>query len=137
MTNIVARTIQEKPQEHTVEVKSDPVPGVINDVEVPYTDNEKFLDDYFKIGSEWRDQDASFYPEVEKIDMYMRLKIRNGEMENSQKSVKEFLGKIEKLNDLKSETRSVVKLEVMANYVDFLMKNDHLKSNLKRYANTR
>src|SRR5260221_9470606 len=123
------KVVEEKP------IKVDPSPDPIQDdkLDVPYLDKPNFLDEYFGIGSEWHDRDANFYPEVRKIDTYIRSKIREGEIGNDQKVVKDLLKGMEKLNNLKGETRSVVKLEVLSNYVEFLMKNEHLKSNLKRY----
>jgi hypothetical protein len=104
-------------------------------IEVPYLDNKTFLDDYFGLGVTWHDQDAAFYPEVQKIDTYIKEKIDDGEIANDQTAVKTFIKSLEKVNNLKGETRAVVKLEVLANYIDFLTKNDSLKSKLKRYAN--
>lgn len=138
MSDTVFRSKQEQAptEENKVAVKDSPAPGIVTDVEVPYMDaQEEFLDNYFGIGSEWHDQDASFYPEIEKINLYFKAKIRDGEIANNQAAVKEALKGMEKMNNLKGETRSVVKLEVLANYTEFLMKNDKLKSNLKRYAN--
>lgn len=137
MTDTVFRERQaDIPKEEVRAIsKNDPAPGIVNDVETPYLDTPEFLDNYFGIGTEWHDQDASFYPEVEKIDSYIKSKIRSGEIANNQKDVTQFIKGMEKMNNLKNESRSVVKLEVLANYVDFLMKNEQLKSNLKRYAN--
>lgn len=137
MSDTVFRTKQEAPvvEEPKIETKSEPTPGIVNDVELPYLDKaEGFLEEYFGIGTEWKDYDASFYPEVEKINTFIKLKIRNGEIPNDQEAVRDFLKGLEKTNNLKKESRSVVKLEVLANYTEFLMKNDKLKSNLKRYA---
>lgn len=106
----------------------------VTDVQVPYMDAPEFLDEYFGIGKEWKDHDASMYPEIKKIDEYLTAKIRNGEVANDQKAIKQMLKDMEKLTDLKKESRSVVRLEVLANYVEFLSKNENLKSNLKRYA---
>lgn len=106
------------------------------DVEVPYLDAKNFIEDYFGLGVEWRDHDATFSPDIEKIDGYIRTKISDGEIENSQTAVRNLIKKMEKINNLSQETRSVVKLEVLANYCEFMMKNDNLKSHLRRYANT-
>ena len=131
----VFRTKQEaKPvEEHKIEVKTDTT-SIVNSVPLPYTDDNNFLDNYFSVGIQWHDQDAEFYPEIKKIDNYIRSQIANGEIENSSNSVKNLLKSMEKLNNLKKESRSVVRLEVIANYVEFLMKNDNLKSKLRRYA---
>ena len=110
-------------------------PTPIDDhVEVPYLDDKNFLDSYFGIGSEWHDVDAKFYPEVEKIDSYIKGQIDEGVIANDKTAVTNLLKGLEKMNNLKGESRSVVKLEVLANYVEFLMKNQTLKSNLRRYG---
>ena len=124
-------TTAQPPKLEVPEVKGTPID---DHVEVPYLDDKNFLDTYFGIGSEWHDVDAKFYPEVEKIDTYIKSKIEDGEIANDKTAVKDLLKGMEKMNNLKGESRSVVKLEVLANYVEFLMKNQTLKSNLKRYT---
>lgn len=123
-----------KTEEHEVVAKNDPITDIADNVEVPYTDAKDFLENYFGLGTEWKDQDALFFTELTNIDTYIKYKIKEGEIENSQKAVKNILKGMEKLNNLKQEGRSVVKLEVLSNYVDFLMKNDDLKSKLRRYS---
>lgn len=115
------------------EIKEADSSGVEEKVELPYLDSSDCLEKYFQLGTEWKDQDGIFFNDLNKIDNYIKLKIKNGEMENSQDSVRDMLKKIEKLTNLDNEGRSVVKLEVISNYVEFLLKNDLLKSNLKRY----
>lgn len=125
-----------------VEIAKDPelkasIPAVTpqeDNIEKPYLDEPNFINDYFELGTQWKDASASFYPEIERIESYIKSKIDNREIENSQTAVKNLLKGIEKINNLKNETRQVVKLEVMANYIEFLSKNDRLKSNLKRYS---
>lgn len=105
-------------------------------VDVPYTDAQNFIEDYFGLGTEWKDYDATFDGDIRKIDSYVKHKIAQGEIANDQKTVRELIKSMEKVNNLTKESRSVVKLEVLANYVDFLMKNDDLKSHLRRYGST-
>lgn len=135
MTDTVFRAKIEQKEEVLPSGKDSPNQPIVNDVPVPYLDSNDFLDKYFGLGTEWKDQDASFYKEIEEIDSYIRTRIDRGEIENSQKAVDELLKGIEKLNNLSKEGRSVIRLEVLANYIEFLNKNDNLKSNLKRYAN--
>jgi hypothetical protein len=135
MADTVFRSKTDNQNTKEPEIKAS-TPGMadVTHVETPYLDTPNFLDSYFGIGTEWHDQDASFYPEISKIDGFIKEKINAGEVGNNQSDVKEFLRGLLKLNNLQKESRSVVKLEVLANYVDFLSKNSKLKSNLKRYA---
>lgn len=120
--------------EHTPIGKSGAIPSIETGVEVPYLDSPKFLDNYFGVNSEWNDSDASFEPDLTRINNYIKTKIDNKEIPNDQKAVSNLLKGMEKFNNLRQETRSVVKLEVLSNYVEFLTKNDRLKSNLRRYG---
>jgi DNA polymerase II small subunit/DNA polymerase delta subunit B len=112
---------------------TNPSRGSEVNIEVPYLDADNFLTDYFKIGTEWKDFDATFADEIDNIDSYIKSKIESKEIPNSQKAARDILKGIEKVNNLNKEKRSVVRLEVLSNYVEFLMKNDDLKSNLRRY----
>lgn len=116
------------------EGKDAPSQPIVNDVPVPYLDASNFLEEYFNIGTEWKDHDASFYKELEGIDSYLKTKIESKELPNDQVAIRNELKKMERLNNLNKEQRSVIRLEVLANYVEFMKKNDNLKSNLKRYA---
>ncbi len=48
--------------------------------------------------------------------------------------VKKKLKEIEKVTNMDKESRKVIKLEVLANYVKFLMKTDDIKKNITRYG---
>lgn len=131
----ILRTKQEPVKEQPPkEVKIGPQSEVEDHVEVPYLDADNFLEDYFKLGTQWKDADAIFNEDLHKIDVYLADLIDQGEIANSQSAVKEVLKKMEKMNNLTKEERSVVKLEVLGNYAEFLMKNDNLKSKLRRYS---
>jgi hypothetical protein len=121
--------------EPKVEVKDASGTPIEDHIEVPYTDSRDFLENYFGLGSNWKDRDMVFLDDLSMIDGLIKLKIKEGDIPNDQKSVKDMLNGFAKLNNLKNETRSVVKLEVLRNYAEFLLKNYNLKSNLKRYAN--
>lgn len=119
----------EKPKENVIPIQS----KIEDHVEVPYLDADGFLEEYFKLGIQWRDADAVFNEDLHKIDIYLSDMIQSGEIANSKSAVLNELKKMEKMNNLTKEERSVVKLEVMGNYAEFLMKNTKLKSNLRRY----
>lgn len=108
-------------------------------VEVPYLDYEKTAGhphtvDYFELGDMWADPDGGFSKEVSLIEEYLSSKISNGELLNDQKAVKDFLKKMEKTNNLHTESNKIVRIETLAEYVKFLMKTDKIKFNMKRYA---
>jgi len=132
----IVRSKQEPVKEAPVPVGKVESQSLVEDhVEVPYTDAPNFLEDYFGLGTKWKDADAMFDEDLHKIDTYISDLIQSGEIANSQKAVKDIIKRMEKLNNLTKEERAVVKLEVLGNYAEFLTKNQTLKSNLKRYAN--
>ena len=123
--------VQEAPPK---EVKIGPQSEIDDHVDVPYLDAPNFLEDYFQLGTQWKDADTVFAEDLHKIDVYMADLIDQGEIANSQSAVKEVLKKMEKMNNLTKEERAVVRLEVLGNYAEFLTKNDNLKSKLRRYS---
>lgn len=111
----------------------------IDNVEVPYLDYESssghpFTVEYFKLGDTWQETIGGFPLEVQKIEDYIKEKIESGESANSINAAKEIIKKMEKVNNLTKEERSVIKIEVLSNYIDFLNKNDQIKRNLQRYG---
>lgn len=135
MADTVFRSQQTESAPETIVEASEPISVSSDNVEVPYTDAPSFLEDYFGIGTAWKDHDALFESDINKINEYVREKIDSGEVANSQKAVRDLLRGMEKVNNLTKEERAVVKLEVLANYSEFLSKNEKLKSNLRRYGN--
>lgn len=116
-------------------------------VEVPYFDYHKehgkpFTVEHYKLGDSWQDAVGGFPKEVGLIEEYISKKITSGEVANSVSAVKDLLKGIEKMTGvalkedpklIDREERTVVKLEKLAAYVEFLMKNENLKNNLRRY----
>lgn len=108
-------------------------------VEVPYLDymnqhGKPFIVDSYNLGDTWDDPEGGFPEEVQTIEDYIQGKIQSGEIANSIEAVKELIKGMEKTNNLTKESRAVVKLEVLSNYVEFLNKNDNLRSKLRRYS---
>lgn len=131
-------TPQVTKSEPTTEAKTADTAGTTK-VEVPFLDYQQehskpFLADHFELGDRWNDSEGGFPREIALIEGYLENRIKTGEMANSQSAVKEFMKSIEKLNNVSKEERSVVKIEILAHYVEFLMKNEKTKQNLKRYA---
>lgn len=112
--------------------------SVVN-IEVPYLDYEKssgkpFIAEYFNLGDRWNDREGGFPEEVRVIEDYIKEKINSGESANSISAAKSILKGIEKLNNLTNEERSVVKIEIIKNYIEFMNKKGELMSNLKKYG---
>lgn len=125
-------------EQPTSEVKSPAHTNTTDDIEVPYLDYEKqnakpYSVDYFKLGDTWMENVGGFPDEVASIEGYISKKINEGEIANSVNAVKNLLKGMEKMNNLTHEERPVVKIEILANYVEFLSKNEQVKSNLRRY----
>jgi hypothetical protein len=111
-----------------------------NEVEVPYMDYETtnakpFSVDYFQLGDTWQDPMGGFEKEVGTIEGYLQGEIKSGKLANSLPAIKEVLKKFEKLNNVKNEERPVVKVSIIANYMRFLMDNEKVMGNLKKYGN--
>ena len=128
-------TLSETEQEVVVK----PVAVSTSKIEVPYSDyshehGTPFLVDHFELGSHWSDREGGFPEEVTAIENYLQSQVADRVIENSLKAVKNRLKEIERVTNMDKEDRAVVKLEVMAEYVKFLMKKDDIKKNITRYS---
>lgn len=137
-SSTVFRTKQEEPQAPTTEAKV-PNSGTITTEEVPYLDyavehHHPFTVDYFKLGEMWNDPMGGFTKEVGTIENYLREQIETGQIENSVPAIKQIFKNMEKMTNIKAEERTVMKISLLAAHVEFLMKADRLKSNLRRYS---
>jgi len=122
----------EKPKVIPVETQTE----VDDHIEVPYTEYEHvnrkpFIADYYQLGERWEE---GFGEEVLAIEGYLKHKINNGEIANSINAIKYELKKLEKVNNLNHEERSVVKTGVISAYVKFLMETDNIKYNMRKYG---
>ena len=93
-------------------------------VEVPYTDYQTengrpYTADHYDLGELW-DEGRAFNQEVGIIEDYIESKIRSGEWANNRRSVKTELAKIEKLTNMKDETRPVVKIGTVSEYIKIM-----------------
>lgn len=116
-----------------------PSQGSVSKVEVPYLDYEQengkpYLVEMFELGDHWADRVGGFNEEIQAIEDYLRDQVTNREVDNSLKGVKNRIKEIEKVVGVDKEDRAVVKLEVMAEYVKFLMKKNDIKRNITRYS---
>jgi hypothetical protein len=143
MSNVVFRTKPTEivPEETNLEIKQEKNEAhTTHDlgIEVPYTDYEiekgkPLLVDYYQLGDTWNEP-GGFYKEIESIKQFIQYKIDNGEIANSQNAVKDLLKGMEKTNNLTKEERPVVKLGVLSAYVEFLLKQENIKLNLRKYG---
>jgi len=109
-------------------------------VEVPYTDYEKehgkpFTAEHFQLGETWDDPNGGFAPELSLIEEFVDDRIKKGELPNNVDSVKDAFKKMEKTIGLDKNERPLVKIEMLASYVKFLMECDKIKFNVGRYGN--
>lgn len=130
---------KQEPIKETVPTSGESISVSSSKVEVPYTDYERehgkpFLVDHFELGERWTDRDGGFKDEVEAIESYLQDQVTSREIDNSLKGIKSRLKEIEKVTNMDKEDRVVVKMEVMAEYVKFLMKKSDIKRNITRYG---
>jgi len=110
-------------------------------MEVPYSEYERehahpYSVDHFKLGDRWNDPEGGFPKEIAVIEEYFSHKISSGELANTLEAIQEEYKKMEKMTNLSKFERPLVKIETLAAYVEFLMKTDKIKFNLKRYGNS-
>lgn len=108
-------------------------------VEVPYTDyasehSHPYVVEHFSLGDTWNDPNGGFPTEVSAIEDYIHEQIKNGDISNSLESVKKRLKEMEKVNNLKGDERTIVRVETLAAYVKFLMKKEDIKRQVRRYG---
>ena len=110
------------------------------DVQVPYLDYEDsaghpYIVEYFNLGDSWSDPIGGFPKELGIIEDYIQEKVDSREIANSVGAIKDLLKGLEKMTNVSKEERSLIKVETIAAYVEFLMKTDTIKHNLRKYGN--
>jgi len=141
MTSTTVRTKVESVGEERVGEGKDPDMQPIVEEVVPYTDYENkeghpYTVDHFELGKYWDEGMGGFESEVEIIEHYISKQIKSGEWANNQKTIKTELKKIEKLTNMKDETRPVVKIGIIAAHIKFLMETDGIKADFAKYGST-
>jgi len=114
-------------------------PHDTSSIEVPYTDyikahNHPHAVDYFKLGDHWDTPDGGYGQEVSIIEEYLQSKVEHGEIANTVSAIKNELKTMEKINNLKLEERTPIKIGTIAAYVRFLMDTDNIKYNMRKYG---
>ena len=138
MSDTVFRTKAEPPQPATAEAKEPTdtmVPRGTTEVEPPYTDYESqkgkpFAIDYYEMGEAWNRFDSkadNYVPEARTIDTYMNHMIEKGEVNNTTESVTNELKRIEKLVNVKPDARKSMRMELVAEYMKFLLKSEGIR----------
>lgn len=140
MNSTTFRTLQPKEREAEQPTPKATNAPVISEskVEVPYTEYENdkgvpYLVDHYELGSYWNDRNNGFIEEIATIEDYLKNQAIKGEIDNSLKGVKNRLKEIEKVVGVKNESRVVVKLGMLSEYIKFLAKTDDIKKNIIRY----
>jgi len=109
--------------------------AIVDSVEVPFLDygmehGHPLAVDYFNLGDNW-DVHAQ---EVGLIDSYFKGKIHDGTYANNTNAIKTEIKNMEKTLDIKKETRTVLRLGILANHIKFLISTDDLKNNMMKYG---
>ena len=117
------------------------IPGE-TDVEPPFLDYEKekgkpFLVDYYELGQLWNRRDMysnAFTDEVEGINEYLNYAIGKGDISNTVEGVTNELKRIEKMINVRPDQRKSVRIGLVKEYVDFLMKSEYIKKESAKYG---
>lgn len=134
-TTFKTRTVQED-KEPVHEAAEETTQSIIRE-EPPYTEYASengvpYLAEHYQLGENWK----VFSQEVNTLDHYIRRKINDGEIANTPKAVKKVIAGMEKLNNLKDEERTVIKLETLSAYINFLNEVDGIRFNWRKYGRT-
>jgi hypothetical protein len=113
--------------------------GTITKVEVPFSDYSRehgspYTVDLFGLGEHWTDGIGGFTDEVGAIENYLKEQVDNREIDNSLTAVKKRIKEIEKITGIEHEDRTTVRMEIIAEYVKFLMKKSDIHRNITRYS---
>jgi hypothetical protein len=140
MTDAIVRTKVESTGEARVGEGKTPDSQPIVELEVPYTDYEAknghpYTVDYFDIGKYWDEGMGGYEDEIAIIEDFIFNKIKTGEWANDRKKIKAELKKIERVTNMKDETRKVVKVGTMVAHINFLTKSDKIKKDFGKYGN--
>ena len=102
---------------------------------VPYTqfqneNGKPFLANYYDLGDNWE----VFNEEISTIEDYLKRKVEVGEVADDIETIKKEIKRMEKLNNLKDEPRTTIKIGTVASYIKFLNDVDGVKFNWRKYS---
>lgn len=117
------------------------IPGETK-VEPPFLDYEKmegkpFLVDYYELGDLWDRRDMysnAFTDEVEGINKYLAIAIGKGDISNTIEGVTNELKRIEKMINVRPDQRKSMRIGLVKEYVDFLMRSEYVKKESAKYG---
>jgi hypothetical protein len=118
------------------------VPRGTSEVEPPFTDYQSqkgkpFVVDYYGMEGAWSRFDSKadqFLPEVQTMNTYMEHLIEKGDINNTTESVKNELKRIEKLVNIQPDSRSSMRMEIVAEYMKFLLKSEGIRVRSAKYG---
>ena len=139
MADTLFRTKQEPVEEKLPEGKTPVTTPIESSVEVPYSTYEDqqghpFTVDYFHLGEYWDDPQGGYVEEVDTIERYLENQINQGVIDDSQPAIRAKIKEMLKINNLKEEDRTVVKMGVLASYARFMSEKDSLRGSLRKYG---
>ena len=76
----------------------------------------------------------AFAPEVDSINTYLKHAMDKGEVNNTVESVKNELKRIEKMINVRKDQRKAVKIGLVAEYVNFILKSENIKKESAKYG---
>ena len=111
------------------------VPRGVTNIDVPFTEyhsqnGHPFLVDHYELGQYWDHSDMysdGFKTEINDINRYLGYLIDKGEINNTTDSVKNELKRIEKMINVDKNSRKSVRMGVISEYTNFLLKSENIK----------
>lgn len=146
MSDTVFRSRQVAPKPTSTGIKAPVnklVPrGVDVDVNPPFTEYEKmegkpYLVEHYELGTMWNRGDMysdAFNSEVLAINTYLEHMISKGEVNNTIESVKNELKRIEKMINVKKDARKSMRIGLVAEYANFLLKSENIKKESAKHG---
>jgi hypothetical protein len=141
MNNTVFRT---KQNEETIQEKLPEAPKELKqisetEVETPYslyesTHEKPLIADYFQLGDQWNDSLGGFKEEVDKVENYLKKKVRTGELQDTIPAVKDHIKSLYKLCSINKNERVTMQIEKLAAYTDYILKMEDIKNNYYKYG---
>lgn len=79
-----------------------------------------FVADHYGLKELWNNKDLTYETEVKTIDSYLMDEIKAGQLDNSTKSVKNVLSKLERLAGVNKDAPTSVKVQQLAEFTKYL-----------------
>lgn len=139
MTDTTFRTKQEPAKQVAFNEPKNPTnTDIESSVHVPYTEYESstgkpYTADLYELGDYWE----AYSKELGNVEGYFQEKVKSGDIANDTKAIKSEIKKLEKLLNLKDETRASVKIGVLNEHVKFLLGVKAIKNNAIKYGSSK